>query len=237
MPQLFSAAGTCQDPKALATIKSAVLKLAAARPGAVVLHATADLDGVAPGSTRQEILELAVDVCSRAAGDPNLPAQLRAFFQELDRLAVLPHEHWYSLLQEAHAATVKRASQMAAALKALPKEEQGAAALEWYPCAVAPVLLALKAHLSAAEMVEAETPVEKAFAEVTLPALRRLTSELARRPDPGRGSAGLQEQLAAVGTAATELGRGLSRGAMPLVELSPALAAMADTCIPMPGKG
>jgi PI-3-kinase-related kinase SMG-1 len=117
-----------------------------------------------------------------------------------------------------------------------------------YLSALAPVLLPLQQQLQAAEAAP-QTPHEQRFQQQHLPRLRRLIEQLcaplsggqaAEPPAPALGPAISQQQqrqtpVALLRAAAAELAAALRAKQLSLAEVAPALAALADTGIPIPG--
>jgi PI-3-kinase-related kinase SMG-1 len=238
---------------------STLLRLAAAAPAAVLMPALAELsvddnDATATATDTdtpqarpcQEALHRLVDACRAAA--PQRVSQLQAAMAALSRLAVLEDERWHAVLLEAHAAAAARLAAVYAQCKGGSDAERAALAPEAYRAALAPVGLALAAHLAAAEAAGPRTPHEEAFYKAALPRVRWLLAQLAlplALPLALGGDAGakggggleaaLQRPLAAIQKVAREVAAGLGAGNLILADVSPPLAALQGACVPVPG--
>jgi hypothetical protein len=179
-----------------------------------------------------------------------LARQLAVLTKEAARLAVLPEEHWHTVLQEAAATATKRLQAQQA-----PQAAAGTAEAESNLAGMAPVLLCLQQQLAAAEARQPETPHEQQFQAQQLPRLRKLLQHLTAPLD--RLAAAGPRQAAAKSTgkagpaatpvqqrqhvvrllrdAAGDMAAQLQSKLLKLSEVSPALSELAHTGIPMPG--
>ena len=113
---------------------------------------------------------------------PLLAGQLSVLTAEASRLAVLPEEHWHSVLLEAAATAAKRLQgqhkKSVPAAAGSSTDAAAAAGEDGYLAAMAPVLLCLQQQLRAAEAAAPETPHEQRFHQQQLPRLRLLVQQL-----------------------------------------------------------
>ena len=176
---------------------------------------------------------------------PELAQQLLVLTAEAARLAVLPEEHWHTVLQEAAATAARRLQQQqqqqrgAAAGDGEGAAASGAAEAAHF-AALAPVLLCLRQQLEAAEAAAPQTPHEQRFHQLVLPKLRALVQQLAEPPAAQTGGPDAQQQqqpqaVALLRAAAAEMGAGLRQRQLVLADVAPALASLAGTRIPIPG--
>ena len=244
LAQLASSSGSGGGPTVSAqqAVRQVALAVAAAAPWAVLLPGLAGLDGRedVPGSAAG----LAAVVEEVQQQHPELAAELQSFAGEMARLAVLPEEHWHSVLLEAAALAAKH-------LAELSRDQQPQAELA--AAAMAPLLLALEQHLVAApagqggQVAAQAPPHEQQFAAKVLPRLRQLLLQVqqealrstapaaAAAAEPGATLAGWQKVAQLLKRGAADMASLLSVRQMELSSVSPALAAWQGSSIPMPG--
>lgn len=213
---------------------SLLLHIAAAAPFQVLLPAlvAADASSAAAAALQQLLSSLRQQ-------QPQLSQQLSVLTGEAARLAVLPEEHWHTVLQEAAATVARRLQQQKQqqqreAGEAAAGEDDGAACF----AALAPVLLCLQQQLEAAVAAAPETPHERRFQQQQLPKLRQLVQQLGEQVPAGASGPGSQQRPEAVvllRAAASEMGAALRQRQLALADVAPALASLCDTHIPIPG--
>lgn len=181
---------------------------------------------------------------------PELAQQLETLTAEAARLAVLPEEHWHTVLQEAAATAAKRLQaqqKQQAAAGGSSSDMPAAAAVDGaghdaYLAALAPVLLPLQQQVLAAEAAVPETPHELRFQQQHLPRLRQLLQQLLEPLIATGGAVAaasdkqqLQRPVVLLRAAAGELAAALRQKQFALTDVAPALARLTDTGIPIPG--
>ena len=196
----------------------------------------------APALLRRQLLE------ELQRREPQLAQQLHVLMREATRLAVLPEEHWHSVLLEAASMAGKRFDS-----HHHHHQQRGRAGTSGgddsdYAAAMMPVLLALQQQLHAAEAAAPQTPHEQRFREQQLPRLQLMLQQLkkpaavenqpsappgSRPPTPLAGQR--QAALALLRSAASELAVLLRQKRVGLADVVPALAGLAATAIPIPG--
>ena len=241
LPQLLSLVVSGDgSPHLLGTLHGLLVRVAGAEPAAVLLPLLVDLAGGSRGAAAGSGagLAAAASLVQQLAGrHPALAQQLRALADGCSQLAVLPEEHWHALLLEACVAAAKRLQPLQAELQSMPHKEQVAADVtERYLSAAAPVLLALRQQLAAAEAATAgedAPPHARQWASSQLPRLQLLLEQLlAAAP---LDAAGLQHPMALLRQAAIDAAAPLRRRQLSLSDAAPSLAALRDTAIPLPG--
>lgn len=241
VPHLLShLAATFSDPPSQQLVLGLLLHIAAAAPCQVLLPAlvAAEASGGPASDTRQLAsaaapLQLLLDTLRQQ--QPQLAQQLSVLMSEAARLAVLPAEHWHTVLQEAAATAARRLQQQQQTQLEVGAGEGDSGARF---AALAPVLLCLQQQLEAAEGPAPETPHEQRFQQQQLPKLRQLVQRLAEQAAATSSEPDGQKQPGAVAllrAAAAEMGAALRQRQLALAEVAPALASLADTFIPIPG--
>ncbi|KAK9822206.1 hypothetical protein WJX81_005370 [Elliptochloris bilobata] len=209
------------------------------------------LEQAAPAAVLFPVLReaaLAVSSASAARGElAALAAELRRarpaaaagaelLMGEAARVAVLWEEQWHATLQDVQADVARRAPAVAAEavrLAGLAPEERDRLLAERYAVVMAPTAAAVEARLRETVDAVPATPAEAAFAQRYKARLRgalRALKHPVRGAEPAADA--LQLLRALCDSLAQRLGRGDRHRA--LAELSPALAALAGTDVPMP---
>ena len=242
VPQLLShLAASPSSTRSEQLVLGLLLHIGAAAPCQVLLPAmvAADASGAAGAAGQPPAaapLQQLLDALRQQ--QPQLAQQLSEFTGEAARLAVLPEEHWHTVLQEAAATAARRLQQRR---QQQQREAVAGAAGEadgvTHFAALAPVLLCLQQQVEAVEGAAPETPHERRFHQQQLPKLRQLLQQLAEHAAATVGEPGGQQQPQAVTllrAAAAEMGATLRQRQLALADVAPALGSLAGH-IPVPG--
>ncbi|KXZ49313.1 PI3kinase-like protein [Gonium pectorale] len=228
-----------------------VVEVRAADSAAASAAATAS-SGAADGSAAAATAALAVDavvpelralLSELGRSRPGLLAGMELLVGEMERLTVLVDERWAALLTEVEVEIARRAVSLQAEAArveedaSLTAEQRQALLASRYTTLMSPAVLLLERQLRsglASGSQEAETPHERRFAQAVLPRLRAATAAL-RDGSGVRDWARPAPAWAPLRAASATLARRLRQPLPPLAELSPVLAALAGSEIPMPG--
>ncbi|KAG2500586.1 hypothetical protein HYH03_001354 [Edaphochlamys debaryana] len=193
--------------------------------------------GSGSGSMVPELRALLADL-GRAR--PGLLSGVELLVSELERLTVLWDERWAGLLAEVEVELSRRAVSLQAEAArvaddpSLSGAQRQALLASRYTTLTAPALLLLEKQLRATATTPAQTPHERAFAAAALPRLRAAAAALrdgAGVTDWAKPAAAWAPLRAAAAAAARQQRAPLP----PMAQLSPRLAALAGSEVPMPG--
>eukprot|EP00198_Chlamydomonas_reinhardtii_P004149 XP_001693485.1 phosphatidylinositol 3-kinase-related protein kinase [Chlamydomonas reinhardtii] len=213
-----------------------------------------------PSPAASMVPELRALLADLGRSRPGLLAGVQTLVGEMVRLTVLWDERWAALLAEVEVEISRRAVSLQAEAarvaedSSLSPAQRQALLASRYQTLMAPAVVLLERQLRATAAAAAETPHERRFAATVLPRLRAAAAAL-RDPE---GAAAAAAVVGGAGTAAPSapvvrdwarpvaawaplraaaaaLSRSQRDPLPPLAELSPALAALNDTEVPMPG--
>ncbi|GLI61976.1 hypothetical protein VaNZ11_004542, partial [Volvox africanus] len=171
---------------------------------------------------------------------PRLLADVEVLVAEMERLTVLWDERWAALLAEVEVEIARRAVSLQAEAArvaddtSLTAEQRQALLSSRYSTLMAPAVMLLERQLRATAAMSPATPRERWFATAVLPCLRAAAASL-------RDGAGVcdwarpSQAWAPLRAAAATLARQQRQPLPPMSELSPRLAALQDSEVPMPG--
>ncbi|GIL75399.1 hypothetical protein Vretifemale_5200, partial [Volvox reticuliferus] len=225
----------------------AAAAVAAAGGGAAIIRSDgndADGSGTDPSVTAtgcaSMIPELRALLADLGRSRPRLLADVEVLVAEMERLTVLWDERWAALLAEVEVEIARRAVSLQAEAArvaddaSMTAEQRQALLSSRYSTLMAPAVMLLERQLRATAAMPPETPHERWFATSVLPRLRAAAASL-------RDGAGVcdwarpSQAWAPLRAAAATLARQQRQPLPPMSQLSPRLAALQDSEVPMPG--
>ncbi|GFR47474.1 hypothetical protein Agub_g9203, partial [Astrephomene gubernaculifera] len=216
--------------------------VAAATPTASVgdVEGGVSASGVPSSTAGSMVPELRALLAGLGRSRPGLLAGVEVLVAEMERLTVLWDERWAALLTEVEVEIARRAVSLQAEAArvaddaSLSPEQRQSLLASRYNTLMAPAVLLLERQLRATAAQPPETPHERRFVVTMLPRLRAAAAAL--RDGTGVTDwARPQAAWAPLRAVAAALARQQRQPLPCMAELSPRLAALVDTEVPMPG--
>ncbi|GLC49196.1 hypothetical protein PLESTB_000192700 [Pleodorina starrii] len=214
--------------------------VAAAESSSVEKRHRSDGTSVDRGGCSSMVPELRALLLDLGRSRPGLLPGVEVLVAEMERLTVLWDERWAALLAEVEVEIARRAVSLQAEAArvaddaSLTGEQRQSLLSSRYSTLMAPAVMLLERQLRAMAATPPETPHERRFAASMLPRLR--AAAVALRDGAGvRDWARPAAAWAPLRAAAAALVRQQRQPLPPMAELSPQLAALHGSDVPMPG--
>lgn len=248
IPQLVSQLASTESDWVREQLQRILVRVAEVCPAAVIFAAVAASQGSGSNGTNiranARLESLLDDLRPRRSV---MIANAASFCAAVTELALLEDERWHAVLQEAHVVLTRRLAVAYPQLKAL--RDEGIVPLtsvmaEEYNAALAPVVAALQSHLEAAKASPPVSAHATKFLEKSqlITRVEWVISQLQRplelTPDnPGGELEGvLQRPLNCIKAVISEVAASMASDTKAqLPDLSPALAALGNRDVPLPG--
>ncbi|GAX80940.1 hypothetical protein CEUSTIGMA_g8375.t1 [Chlamydomonas eustigma] len=246
-PQLLAQLPSSTTPEAARRLLLSRLSALAADSPLSLLYPCVVEARIAESAEKEMTQELRVLIHQLESSQPRMVSELRVFMSEAQRVTVTWEERWHALLGELQADVGRRfvtlqaeATRLADKAALIGAEQRNSLLVERYKALMSPIMLLLERNLKSNAAAEPETPYERWFLRQVLPRLRSAMTIFKKPPsfqsmDGSVDLSSLQASWQPVKAVLQLLSRAMQQPLQDLRQLSPSLANLKNSMIPLPG--